>query len=189
MASGYSRRFDSEADKLLADFRGRPLFQWTLDLLATLPFLEVIVVARLDAILDYGTLKGYTCLRNDAAAEGMSASIRLGLRHASAQARGYMFFSADQPLLKEATVLALVNAFIVCDNKIVVPTAAGRRGSPTIFPVCYKEALLMLQGEAGGKKIIQQHEDDVKCVAIDDEASLMDIDTKADFLDFESRIK
>jgi len=184
LASGYSRRFDLVEDKLLAIFQNKPVFQWTLDLLETLPFYEVIIVARRDEILDYGRLKGYQCIENTCAIEGMSASIRLGVNRASQEAEGYMFFTADQPLLKKNVICNLMHAFSEHAQDIIVPISSGQRGNPTLFPRRFKKDLLMLQGDEGGKKIINQYSEDIRFVEIDDRMSLEDIDSKDDLFYF-----
>jgi len=187
LASGYSRRFDLEEDKLLAIFQNKPVFQWTLDLLETLPFYEVIIVARRVEILDYGCLKGYQGIQNNSAMEGMSASIRLGVNRASCETEGYMFFTADQPFLTKRVICKLIHAFNAYAKDIIVPMASGQRGNPTLFPRRFQKDLLKLRGDEGGKKIINQYEADVKYVEIDDRMALEDIDSKEDFLYFIDR--
>ena len=189
MAAGYGKRFGGNEDKLLTMFSGKPMFQWTLDLLETMPFLEVILIARSQAILEFGASKGYRCLQNSLAQEGMSASIRLGVENADEGSDGYMFFTSDQPMLKEETVFQLMSVFQDRPEYIIVPIFSGKRGSPTIFPARYRNDLLALGGDVGGKIIIEQNIRSVSFVEIEDEMSLIDLDTKEALRNAESILK
>ena len=91
---------------------------------------------------------------------------------------GYMFFTADQPFLDIDTIRILQNKYTENSDYIIVPTCDGKRGSPVIFPSSFKEDFLKLQGDVGGKIIINKNLDKVKFVEVQDSRKLFDIDTK-----------
>ena len=64
---------------------------------------------------------------------------------------------------------------------IIVPTCDGKRGSPVIFPSIYKEDFLKLQGDVGGKVIINKYLEKVKFVELQDSSKLFDIDTNESY--------
>lgn len=185
LASGFSRRFDDQINKLLVTFHNKPIYQWSLDLIRDLSFFEVLVIARDKEILDYAKANGFKPIENYQAAEGISASIRLGVTNASIETDGYMFFTADQPLLKKADILKLFEAYSAHDDCIIVPVTSGRRGSPTIFSEFYKQPLLSLEGESGGKAVMNQYPDKIIKVEIENSEALEDIDTMEDFRQLE----
>ena len=113
--------------------------------------------------------------------QGMSTSIIAGLTMVDPKAQAVMLALADQPLVESGTINQLIDAFNRHDKGIAVPTHRGKRGNPVIFSIKYKEELLKLKGDIGGREIIKNHPDDVLEVAVDSESVITDIDTQDDY--------
>lgn len=170
MASGLSKRMGQ--NKLFLEFRGKKLYQHTLDLLAKLNLNKVIVVTSYEEILETAIDMGFEAVSNDNNEVGKSSSIKLGV--ASCQDEAMMFFVADQPLLSTETCEKLIETF----NKealITYPVVNDRRGAPVIFPNSFKEDLSNLKDDQGG--MILAYNQEVNKVEITDESELLDIDT------------
>ena len=178
LASGYSRRMGK--NKLLLQYRGKSLIQHTVEVITQCGFSEVIFVAREEEIIEIGNRKNLKVIKNENANKGISESIKLGVMNAT-QTDGYMFFTADQPFLDIDTIKELIYEFRENSNYIIVPMCEGRRGNPVIFPCVFKEDFLQLDGDVGGKIIINKNLDKVKFVEIHDSAKLFDIDTNENY--------
>ncbi|MCT4606081.1 MAG: molybdenum cofactor cytidylyltransferase [Marinisporobacter sp.] len=178
MASGYSRRMNQ--NKLFLKYKGKTLIEIILDTLSKVDFSEKILVAREKEILQLGENSGFVTIENKHADKGMSESIKLGVK-ASNECDGYMFFTGDQPLLDENVVNRLMGIFYQNPGDIIVPQYKGRRGSPVVFSKKFRDDLLGLEGDTGGKVIINKYLSKVRFVEIDDEKSLFDVDTKEDY--------
>lgn len=178
LASGYSKRMGR--DKLLLKYRGKTLIQHTIDTILKYEFLEVILVGREEEIIQIGNKNGIKVIKNDNAVKGISESIKLGVMQAM-KTNGFMFFTADQPFLDIDIIKKLVYKFIENLDCIIVPQFEGRRGNPVIFPYNLKEDFLKLQGDVGGKTIINKYFNKVKFVEINDGTKLFDIDTNANY--------
>lgn len=178
LASGYSRRMG--ANKLLLKYKGKTLVQRTIDTIQKCGFSEVIVVAREQEIIEIGNKNDIKVIKNENADKGISESIKLGVVHAE-ETEGYMFFTADQPFLDMDTVKGLIQKFIENPDYIIVPRCEGRRGNPVIFPHRLKEDFLQLQGDVGGKVIINKYLNKVKFLEIQDSTRLFDIDTNENY--------
>lgn len=113
--------------------------------------------------------------------QGMSTSIIAGLKQVDRRSRAVMLALADQPLVESGTINQLIEAFNKNDKGIAIPTHRGRRGNPVIFDLKYKPELLKLEGDIGGRVIIQNHPDDVLEVPVDSPSVISDIDTKEDY--------
>jgi len=113
--------------------------------------------------------------------QGMSTSIIAGLKQLGPKSQAVMLAMGDQPLVESRTINQLIDAFKSHDKGIAVPTHRGRRGNPVIFAIKYKEELLKLKGDIGGREIIKSHPDDVLEVAVDSESVISDIDTRDDY--------
>ena len=178
LASGYSKRMGK--NKLLLKYKGKSLIEYTIDTVLCCGFSEVILVAREKEVIEIGIRNYLKVIKNENATKGISESIKLGILN-TRNAEGYMFFTADQPFLDVATIRALQNKFAENSAYIIIPTCDGKRGSPVIFPSIYKEDFLKLQGDVGGKVIINKNLEKVKFVELQDSSKLFDIDTNESY--------
>lgn len=182
LASGFGRRFGS--NKLLASVHGQPLFSYGLShLIDTQHRLQrdgvtsaVYVVSQYDEILRTARTAGVSAVPNPEAAEGMAASIRLGVQ-AAQTARHWAFVAADQPALGSDIITPWIQEFLLSKHSLGAVSVDGkRRGSPAVFASAYKDELLALRGDVGGRDILRRHGEDVWVYPISCEA-IMDIDT------------
>lgn len=174
LASGYSRRMGQ--NKLLLKYRDKSLIEHTIETILQCGFTEIILVAREAEIIEIGNENGLKVIKNENAINGISESIKLGVMQAK-ETEGYMFFTADQPFLNIETVKELTAKFRENSDYIIIPKCEGKRGSPVLFPSTFKEDFLKLEGDVGGKVIINKNLDKVKFLEIQDSRELVDIDT------------
>jgi molybdenum cofactor cytidylyltransferase len=127
--------------------------------------------------LDETTLK--IALNNDFA-RGMSSSIAAGLSIVSPDSTGVLIALGDQPLIRPATITALIEDFKSSKKGIAIASYKGRRGHPVIFSRHYYEELKNLSGVVGARSIIQRNPEDSVFIELDDNAILIDIDTPED---------
>ncbi|MGC9106503.1 MAG: nucleotidyltransferase family protein [Thermoprotei archaeon] len=170
LAAGGSKRFGS--DKLLQLVEGEPLI---LRSLRALDGLERVVVvgARYQDIMRY--LEGEVVIYNPRWSEGLSTSVKLGLRFFCSY-DAVVFHLADMPLVTKDTITKLLqNVKDECDA--VVPIHAGKRGNPVmitkrIFPLAEN-----IKGDVGFREILAQ----VRACEVDAGPEvLIDIDTPDD---------
>lgn len=170
MASGLSRRMGE--NKLLLDFKGKKIYEHTLDMLEKSKIDEVILVSSYKEILEDGEKRGFKTVYNDNNEVGKSASIKLGVKNCDKDS-AMMFFVADQPLLTVETVDKLIDSFN--GEKIAYPRTEKRRGAPVIFSNDYREGLLALDFDQGGMVLV--NDENKNEVFIDNIKELWDIDT------------
>jgi len=108
---------------------------------------------------------------------GLSTSIIAGLKLVDSRAQAVMLALGDQPLIDSQTINKLVQEFYNHDKGIAIPAYQGRRGHPILFSIKYKEELLKLTGDIGGRQIVKDHPDDVLEVSVNCEGIYIDIDT------------
>jgi len=178
MASGFSSRM--KKDKLLLDFRGEKIIEHIIKAALKCDFSRIILVARKEDMLALGKQYGLILIENKNAHRGISESVKLGISNAG-DCDGYIFFTADQPLLTADTIQKLLDAFYEEKTYIIVPKYNERQGSPVVFPKKYKEDLMRLEGDTGGRAVINEYPEQVRFVEVDDEKNLFDIDTLEDY--------
>ena len=85
---------------------------------------------------------------------------------------------ADMPFVKTTTYQALAKSLTA--SNIVVPVFDGKQGNPVGFGKRYFKNLMMLNGDSGGRSLLQTHADAIQRIEVDDPAILYDIDTPED---------
>jgi len=179
LASGFSRRMKTE--KLLLAVDGTPLVERVIQAARASLLDEVVFVYQNEDIKKAGEKYPIKTVYNKRADEGQSASIKIGIEAASSGADGFMFLVGDQPFLNSATINLLIAAFKKEPLNIIVPVYNGRRGNPVIFPSTLKDDLLTLEGDRGGRALIEKMPERVKLVTIEDKRLGIDVDTEEDY--------
>ena len=174
MAAGNASRFGE--NKLTASFAGKSLFSLALAAIPADTFARVTVVSPFPALLPVAVQAGCHAIRNDRPDDGISRTIRLGTE-AMADCAGILYMVADQPLLRQETVLRIVQDWRQHPGCIVGAAHNGHRGSPCLFPARFFPELCALEGDRGGSSVIRRHEDALRLVEAA-EPELSDCDTK-----------
>ena len=177
LASGQGKRFGS--NKLLAEIAGVPLYRRAMDTLAGAGLHRLAVCSPYPEILAAGENSGFLPLRNEHAAEGISASVRLGLS-AMEDLDGVLFSVCDQPFLTTNSIICLKDTFKESANAICALSWMGQRGNPVIFPADLLGELAALTGDTGGGAVVKRHPERLVMVAADSPRELFDVDTPAD---------
>ena len=181
LAAGESKRMGKP--KELMPFGQSSIVEQTIDNLLGSAVNEVIVVIghRAEEVIRLIATRPVKLAVNPNYKQGMSTSIIAGLNLVDSQAQAVMLALGDQPAIDSQTINRLIKAFYTHDKGIAIPTYQGRRGHPIIFAVKYKEKLLELKGDIGGRQIVKDHPDDILEVAVNSESILTDIDTISDY--------
>ncbi len=189
MASGEGARFGgAPGEKLVSPLAGVPVLERTL---AALPadLLDVVVVTRWDAVEALCARLGVRCVR--AAGPLKSDTMRAGLAALGRRA-GCLFVTGDQPLLGEKSVRAMVAELVREPTAIVRLGWHGRPANPVLWPSDTLAALARLEGDAGGRVLLDGHaelEGRVRLVEAASEQELADVDTPDDLARLEEWVK
>ena len=178
LAAGYSKRMGE--NKLSLNLDGQSIIEHVMDSVLSYNFNDIVLIGRDENVLKLSQKRGIKTIFNNRAIYGQSESIKLGIIN-SCDADGYMFFTGDQPFIDTDTIRLLNYAFDKYKHSIIVPTFDSRRGSPVIFPKRFRDELLCLQGDTGGRIIIDKYKNDVRFVELNNQLPLLDIDTPEDY--------
>lgn len=174
LAAGAGERFGG--GKLLAEYRGKPLYLSALEAVPTGSVGAAAVVSGDETILAAAGKRGFLPVVNARPEEGISRSIRLGL-DALGDCGGILFLVADQPRLTRQTAERILETAGKHPECIIVPTdERGTPGNPCFFPKEYFPELRALEGDRGGRRVIASHPEAVVTVAVP-AAELADTDT------------
>jgi molybdenum cofactor cytidylyltransferase len=118
---------------------------------------------------------------NEAWAEGMSTSLRVGLQALRPEIQAAFVVLADQPALTPGLLRQLADHYRTTAAPIVAPFFQGQRGNPVLFTRSLFPELLALEGDQGARALLVQHSEQVECVELDDPAVILDVDTDQDY--------
>ena len=176
LAAGNSSRFGT--NKLLYPINNQPMYQYTLNLIQKLNPAQIILVTKYPEItkkIDPNII----IVKNYDTHLGQSHSMQLALKASQKHISiidGYLFIVCDQPYLTFSSLKKLSITWQTTD-KICALAYQKKRGNPVIFPKRYLPELLKIQGDTGGRTVIQQHIDDLCLVEVNSAQELIDIDT------------
>ena len=144
LAAGRSRRFGS--DKLSAQLRGRPLWQWAAKAAEEAGFADRYLVTGTDA--SSLSRRGWTRVPNGRAEEGIGTSIAAGAGAAAHHGR-IVIALADAPLIAPDHLLRLAQS----EHTVFTRQADGSPGSPAAFRKQDFDALKNLEGDRGASSL------------------------------------
>jgi len=176
LASGYSSRMGENKLLLLKD--NIPMIEHIFRELYKINFSKVIVVTQYDEVKILAKSYGYTPIINNSPQIGISKSIKLGIKNTNIDSN-FMFFTGDQPFLTSKVIQKIIDVFD--DQYIVVPRFLDENKSPVIFAKKYRDELLKLDGDIGGKEVIKNNIDSVRYLNFFYGNYFLDIDTKEEY--------
>ena len=185
LAAGFSKRFGSS--KLLAELNcGHTVYAQTRDRLAAA--VEDYAVVTRPEIAELLTTSEPNLHVFPHASKGMGASLAFGIELAESKHwDAALICLADMPFISTSTYLELAAA--ARKDAIVVPCFDGKNGNPVSFGSQFYGDLKKLQGDAGGKKVMQKHESNLVKHAVNSSAVLADIDTLQDLGTLQTRFQ
>ena len=95
-----------------------------------------------------------------------------------ADSEGALVLLGDMPRITAPQLDRLIRAFEAEGGAaIIAPTCEGRRGNPVLWPRAHFGEMLQLEGDAGAKRLLAAHADQVREIDLGTEAIFADIDT------------
>jgi CTP:molybdopterin cytidylyltransferase MocA len=174
LAAGGGTRFESDAYKLLAEFRGRALISWAIDAVTAAGLDEVFVVIGAVPIGRDLVPEPATIVENPSWERGLATSLQAGISAAVGSGHQAVVVGlGDQPLVPADAWRAVAAS----DSPIAVATYDGRRRNPvrlheSVWP------LLPATGDEGARALMRERPDLVGEVPCGGEPA--DVDTVED---------
>ena len=146
LAGGDSKRFaaksnESGGKKLLALFKGKPLFEYALKAAETFkPFGRVTVVTGEESIRLAAQEKGFRTVCPPPPTEGIAASVRTGTAAADEDSH-LCFMVCDQPYFTGEMLKDFISAYLISGKTLGRVRCGKQMGSPTVFAPVHRQAL------------------------------------------------
>jgi len=182
LAAGEGKRMGKV--KLTLPLGDKQLIEWVLQAAKLTPLDKYFLVVRPEdkEIIKIGESWGAEIVLNPEYRFGMSSSIRKALYHISSEVvEGIFILLGDQPLINPSIIYKMIKAFTPGKREIVVPFYKDKQGNPVLFDNYWKEELMKLSGDVGGRVLIKAHPERIKRFKISDESMFLDIDREEDY--------
>jgi len=190
LAAGESKRMGKV--KLTLPLGDKQLIEWVLQAVKLTPLDKYFLVIRPEdkEIIKIGKKWGAEIVFNPECKSGMSTSIRKALSLIPSEGvEGFFLILGDQPLITSKIINKLIQSFSPGKREIVVPYYKNRRGNPVLFDIYWKDELMAVTGDVGGRVLIKAHPEKVKRVNISNETIIFDIDQEKDYLKAQAYLK
>jgi len=182
LAAGEGKRMGKV--KLTLPLGDKQLIEWVLQAVKLAPLDKYFLVVRPEdkEMIKIGESWGAEIVLNPEYRSGMSSSIRKALYQISSEVvEGIFILLGDQPLINPSIIYKMLKAFTPGKREIVVPFYKDKPGNPVLFDNYWKEELMKLSGDVGGRVLIKAYPERIKRVKIPDESIFLDIDREEDY--------
>ena len=186
LAAGDSIRMGSPK-ALLPSPDGRPFVSRIVDTLREAGIVELVVVTGRDhdalvKVLTESARVPPLITRNLDPSRGQLSSLWVGMDAVvRPDTEAILVTLVDVPMITVSTVTRVVTAWQRTRAPIVRPAIGDRHGHPVIFDRAVLDMLRAAPIDVGAKAVIRVHEHELLNVPVDDEGSLVDIDTRDDY--------
>ena len=186
LAAGESRRMGKQ-NKLLLPIGGEALLVKLVASVCASDVGQVLVVIGHEAEKIRRELNEFPLnfVYNPNFSEGMTTSIKYGVKMVSHECDGLLICLGDMPFINTSEINKLIHAYvknrIKGEGLIVVPVFKRQRGNPVLFSIEFRNDILEHKKESGCKEVIMKNSDSVMEIEMDDEKMLLDVDTMEDY--------
>ena len=168
------------ANKLLAELGGTAVVRRVAEAALASQARPVLVVTGHQAEAVRSALAGLdvTFVANPDFAQGLSTSLKAGLRALSGEADGALILLGDMPRIAAGDLDRLIALFAAEGGEaIIAPLHEGKRGNPVVWPRAYFAEMLELEGDAGAGRLLAAHADRGRGIDLGTDAIHADVDT------------
>lgn len=148
--------------------------------------LAIVTGRHHDAVIDALTRDRVEPLprivRNPDPSRGQLSSLLAGIDAlVTPHTEAVMMTLVDVPLVRAATVIAVIDEWRRSRAPIVRPAIGDQHGHPVIFDRAVLDEIRRAPLDAGAKSVVRAHEHEIVNVPVDDEGCLRDVDTPSDY--------
>ena len=178
LAAGESSRMGRPKQLLM--YKGQTLLQRSIDAAVAVKAGSVLVVlgANASIIESSVSLKNVYVTINDQWKEGMATSIKAGIKFLienKIAVDAILILMVDQPYIDSDLLEEIIHTYRTSGKKIIYCSYREGKGPPALFDKAMFEDLLQLEGNQGGKRLIEKYSD--QATSVEFPLGYIDIDT------------
>jgi len=183
LAAGQSKRLKSE-NKLLKKFKNKPLIHHSLNLVQKSKINKIVVVLGYQS-KDIKKIikknKKILFVINKNFKQGISSSIKVGLKKVNKKDKGFIIIQSDMPFVKTKDINKIYNS--IKNKKYLVHALKHRNrvGNPIGFDVSVLKKFKKIKGNIGAKYIVKRLRKNTNFIRVSSNKVFKDFDIQKDF--------
>jgi len=119
--------------------------------------------------------------RNERFADGMYASVQVGVQSLPPDVAAFFVVPGDMPLVRSSTFVRLIAEWDARPGGILYPCHEGHRGHPPLITSGYIPEILRQTPPGGLRELLGRHAADARNIEVADPGILTDLDTPQDY--------
>ena len=183
LAAGESKRFLNE-NKLIKNYRGKVLINHILKSLIISKVQKIIIVLGYEKNkIKNISLKSkkITFIFNKNYKQGISSSIKTGVKKINKNHKGFIIVQADMPFVKTSHINKIYNSLIKNNKLVHLLVYKKKIGNPIGFNKLVIEKFKKISGDIGAKYMVKKLKNNSHFIKISSNKIFKDLDIKKDF--------
>ena len=183
LAAGESKRIPTE-NKLIKRFKDKPLINHILNSLIKSKVNKIIIVLghehlRLKKIILKS--KKITSQINKNYKNGISSSIKTGLKKINKKNKGFIIVQSDMPFIRSLHINKIYNSLLKKDYLVHVLKYKNKIGNPIGFNILVLNKFEKIKEDIGAKYLVKKLSKNTNFIKVTTKKIFKDIDLKKDF--------
>ena len=183
LAAGQSKRLKNE-NKLLKKFKNKPLLNNALKSDQKSKIKEIIIVLghqfkEIKKIIKNN--KKFKFVINKNHKQGMSSSIKTGLKKVTKKDKGFIILQSDMPFVKTSDINKIYNSIIRKKYLVHVLKHKNKIGNPIGFDISILKKFKKIKGNVGAKYMVKRLKNSTNFIKVSSSKVFKDFDKSSDF--------
>ena len=183
LAAGQSRRLKNQ-NKLIKIFKNRPLIHHALDSVKNSKIKKLIIVLGYqfkEVKKKIKKNKKIIFVHNKNYKNGMSSSIKSGLKKISKKDKGFIILQSDMPFVKTSDINKIYNSLTRKKYLVHALKYKNRIGNPIGFDISILNKFKKIKGNIGAKYMVKRLKNSTNFIKVSSEKVFKDFDNASDF--------
>ena len=183
LAAGQSKRLKNE-NKLIKKFRNKPLIHYALNSVQNSKIKKIIIVLGYqykEVKKKIKKNKKIIFVHNKNYKNGMSSSIKAGLKKISKKDKGFIILQSDMPFVKTSDINKIYNSLIRKKYLVHALKYKNRIGNPIGFDISILNKFNKIKGNVGAKYMVKRLQKSTNFIKVSSDKVFKDFDKASDF--------
>ena len=183
LAAGQSKRLKNE-NKLIKIFKNKPLINHALNSVKNSKIKKIIIILGYqfkEVKKKIKKNKKIIFVHNKNYKNGMSSSIKSGLKKISKKDKGFIILQSDMPFVKTSDINKIYNSIIRKKYLVHALKYKNRIGNPIGFDISILNKFKKIRGNVGAKYMVKRLHKSTNFIKVSSDKVFKDFDKASDF--------
>ena len=183
LAAGQSKRLKN-GNKLIKIFKNKPLINHALNSVKNSKIKKIIIILGYqfkEVKKKIKKNKKIIFVHNKNYKNGMSSSIKSGLKKISKKDKGFIILQSDMPFVKTSDINKIYNSIIRKKYLVHALKYKNRIGNPIGFDISILNKIKKIKGNIGAKYMVKRLKNSTNYIKVSSEKVFKDFDKASDF--------